>query len=268
MKNITSLFLISSIALTTTACNTMKTSENKPENPPVIEASLANNPFMKKSTLQYEAPEFNKIKTADFAPAFNYGLEQHLYEINKIANNPEKATFENTLVALEKSGEVLKRAQTVFYNLTSADTNDELQALEEKYAPIFAAHYDKIYLNDQLYKRIKAIPSSGLQGEDKRLLEYYLQNFEIAGANLSPEKKAELKDVNQELATLSTQFSNKLLAARKDGGVFFSDVKELDGLSTDEIAAAATDAEKAGQKGKISFSTPKHNATTNVAKLE
>jgi peptidyl-dipeptidase Dcp len=177
-------------------------------------------------------------------------LKQHDAEILKIANNKETPTFENTIVALEKSGEVLKRALTVFSNLTSANTNPTLQALDEEYAPIFAAHSDKMYLNDNLYKRIKSITENGLDAESKRLLQYYKQNFEIAGANLSSADKEKLKQINQELASLSTQYSNKLLEARKQGGVFFADAKELDGLSADEIAAAASDAKNAGKEGQ------------------
>jgi len=217
---------------------------------PVPDASLSSNPLMKKSKLQYEAPEFDKIKDEHFKPAFEFGLKQHDAEILKIANNPEKPTFENTLVALEKSGEVLKRAVIVFSNLTSANTNPTLQALDEEYAPVFAAHSDKMYLNENLYQRIKSISENGLDSESKRLLQYYKQNFEIAGANLSAADKEKLKQINQELASLSTQYSNKLLEARKQGGVFFTDVKELDGLSSDEIAAAANDAKNAGKPGQ------------------
>ena len=225
----------------------------KPENQTEIkvnDSEMANNPFMKKSKLQYEAPEFDKIKDEHFKPAFDYGLKQHEQEVNMIANNRAVPTFENTLVALEKSGEVLKRAQSVFYNLTSANTNPTLQSLEQEYAPIFAAHTDKIYLNEFLYQKIKSIKEDGLDPESKRLLQYYKQNFEIAGANLSQADKEKLKQVNQEMASLATQYSNKLLEARKQGGLFISDVKELDGLSADEIAAAAADAKAAGQEGK------------------
>ncbi|BAP29867.1 peptidyl-dipeptidase dcp [Chryseobacterium sp. StRB126] len=217
---------------------------------PAPDPSLSSNPFMKKSKLQYEAPEFDKIKNEHFKPAFEFGLKQHAAEIEKIANNPASPTFENTIVALEKSGEVLRRAQIVFSNLTSANTNPTLQALDEEYAPIFAAHSDKMYLNENLYKRIKSIKEDGLDPESKRLVQYYKQNFEIAGANLSAADKETLKQINQELASLSTQYANKLLEARKQGGVFFSDAKELDGLSADEIAAAAADAKTAGQPGK------------------
>ena len=253
MKNITSVFLILSLAMTT-ACTTMKTTENTATEIPGSDATMANNPFMKKSTLQYQAPEFDKIKDEHFAPAFEYGMKVQLAEINQIANNTAAATFENTILALENSGEVLRRAQIVFYNLTGSNTNPELQKIEEKYAPIFAGLSDKIYLNEKLFTRIKAIKADNLDAEEKRVLELYTTNFEIAGANLSPENKVKVKKVNEELATLSTLFSNKLLDARKNGALIISDVKELDGLTSDEIAAAAADAKAAGHDGKYLLS--------------
>lgn len=248
MKKISSVLLLSALALNQ-SCTPMKNTDTKQE-VPAPDASLSSNPFLKKSKLQYEAPEFDKIKNEHFKPAFDFGLKQHDAEILKIADNPEKPTFENTIVALEKSGEVLKRAMIVFSNLTSADTNPSLQALDEEYAPVFAAHSDKMYLNDNLYQRIKSITDNGLDAESRKLLQFYRQNFEIAGANLSAADKEKLKQINQELASLSTQYSNKLLEARKQGGVFFTDAKELDGLSADEIAAAAIDAKNAGKEGQ------------------
>ena len=249
MKNITSVLLISSLAMNT-ACTTMKNAEAQSTEIPAPDASLATNPFMKKSSLQYQAPEFDKIKDEHFKPAFDYGMKVQLAEIEKIANNTEVPTFKNTILALETSGEVLKRAQIVFYNLTGSNTNPALQKLEEEYAPIFSGLSDKIYLNEKLYSRIKAIKTDGLGSEEKRVLELYKTNFEIAGANLSEENKEKVKKINEELATLSTQFSNKLLDARKNGAVLISDVKELDGLSADELAAAAADAKAAGYEGK------------------
>jgi peptidyl-dipeptidase Dcp len=212
------------------------------------------NPLLQKSPLQYQAPQFDKIKDSDFKPAFEYGLAEHLKQIEAIINNPKAPTFENTILALEISGQNLRRAQSVFFNLTSANTNPTLQKLQEEYSPIFAAHSDKIYLNDKLYKRVKAIYDKRdqlpLDAESKRLVEFYEQAFEIAGANLSPEKKAELKKVNEQLATYSTSFSNKLLGARKNAALLIEDVKELDGLSPDEVAATAEDAKNAGYPGK------------------
>lgn len=247
MKNITSIMLISALGFNI-ACTSMKNTDTKQDT--IVDAALANNPFMKKSSLQYQAPEFDRIKDEHFKPAFEYGLKQNVSEIEKIANNTEVPTFENTILALEKSGEVLKRAQIVFYNLTGSNTNPTLQKIEEEYAPIFAAHSDKIYLNSKLFNRIKAIKTEGLDAEDKRLIEVYKQRFELAGANLSDAQKEQMKAINAELATLGTQFTSKLLEARKKGAVLFNDAKELDGLSADEIAAAATDAKNAGKEGK------------------
>ena len=249
MKNITSVLLISSLAFNS-SCTTMKNTENTNTEVPVPDAALANNPFMKKSALQYQAPEFDKIKDEHFQPAFDFGLTQQLAEIEKIANSRSAATFENTVLPLEQSGEVLNRAKIIFDNLTGSNTNPYLQKLEEEYAPKFAAQNDKIYLNDNLYQRIKSIDLNSLKGEDRRLTEYYLQKFEIAGANLSASDKDKVKKINEELATFSTQFSNRLLDARKNGAVLIDNVKELDGLSADEIAAAASDAKKAGHDGK------------------
>lgn len=228
----------------------MKNSDTASTKIPVSDESLARNPFMKKSLLQYQAPEFDKIKDEHFKPAFDYGMKVQLAEIEKIANSTETPTFENTILALENSGEVLKRAQIVFYNLTGSNTNPTLQNLEEEYAPIFSGLTDKIYLNEKLYARCKAVKTDNLGSEEKRLLELYLTNFEIAGASLSAADKVKVKKINEELATLSTQFSNKLLDARKNGAVIITDVKELDGLSADEIAAAKSDAKEAGQDGK------------------
>lgn len=247
MKHITSVLLLSSLGLNV-ACTSLKTT-NMNSNVK-SDAAMASNPFMKKSSLQYEAPEFDKIKDEHFKPAFDYGLKQNLIEIDQIANSTEKPTFENTVLALENSGEVLKRAQIVFYNLTGSNTNPELQKIKEEYAPIFAEHSDKIFLNSKLFNRIKAINTSGLGAEEKRLIEVYLERFELSGANLTEAQKEQMKSLNAELATLSTQFSNKLLEVRKNGAVLINDVKELDGLSTDEIAAAAANAKIAGQEGK------------------
>lgn len=249
MKNITSVLLISSLAINT-ACSTMKTTDSTTTEIPAPDASLSSNPFMKKSALQYQAPEFDKIKDEHFKPAFDYGMKVQLAEIENIANNPSAPTFANTIVALENSGEILKRAQIIFYNLTGSNTNPALQKLEEEYAPVFSGLSDKIYLNEKLYSRIKAISTENLGAEEKRVLELYKTNFEIAGANLSAENKEKVKKINEELATLSTQFTSKLLDARKNGAVLISDVKELDGLSADEIAAAAAYAKGAGHEGK------------------
>ena len=208
------------------------------------------NPLLQKSALQYQAPPFNLIKDEHFKPAFEYGLKIHDKEVEQIANNPAKPTFENTVLALEIAGVDLNRATGIFYNLTGSNTNPTLQAIDEEYAPIFSAHSDKIYLNSKLYNRIKAIDSKTLKGEDKKLTQYYLQQFELAGANLSPADKEKMKKINEELASLSTLYGNKLLLARKNGAILFDNVNDLDGLSAGELAAAKDKAKEAGQEGK------------------
>ncbi len=207
------------------------------------------NPLLQRSTLQYQAPPFNLIKDEHFKPAFEFGLKIHDAEIDNIANDTSKPTFQNTVLALELSGVDLGRAQGIFYNLTGANTNPTLQDIEEKYAPIFSAHTDKIYLNSKIYNRIKALNIALLKGEDKKLTEYYLQQFELAGANLSDEDKEKMKKINGDLASLSTLFGNKLLIARKNGAVLFTDEKELDGLSDADLAAAKDKAKEAGKEG-------------------
>lgn len=248
MKNIASIFLASTLVLT--SCKTMNNSETQTQEMPIIDAALSSNPLMKKSSLQYQAPEFDKIKDEHFKQALDYGLKVQQVEIQKIAHQNTTPTFENTVLALENSGEVLNRTKLIFSNLTGSNTNSTLQSLDEEFAPKFAAQEDMIYLNDQLYQRFKAVDTSKLDAESKRLTEFYLQKFEIAGADLTTAQKEEVKKVNSELATLSTQFSNKLLDARKNGGVLINDVKELDGLTSDEIAAASADAKAAGHEGK------------------
>lgn len=251
MKNITSLFFLSALGFGITSCSIMKNTETSATESVAVSPEMASNPFMTKSKLQYQAPEFDKIKNEHFKPAFDYGMKVQLAEINKIAENKDAPTFDNTVLALENSGEVLKRAQIVFFNLTGSNTNPTLQQIDEEFAPKFAAQEDQIFLNDKLYQRFKAVDTTNLDAESKRLTEYYLQKFEIAGADLSAAQKEQVKKVNAELATLSTQFSNKLLDARKNGGVLITDVKELDGLSADEIAAAAADAKTAGKTGYL-----------------
>ncbi|MEO8254956.1 MAG: M3 family metallopeptidase [Flavobacterium sp.] len=208
------------------------------------------NPLLQKSKLQYQAPAFDLIKNEDFKPAFESGLKIHDKEIDKIVKNPSTPTFENTVLALEISGADLNRAKIVFYNLAVSNTNPTLQVIEAEYAPIFSAHDDKVYLNSKLYNRIKSINLKSLKGEDKKLTEVYLQRFELAGANLSDSDKDKMKKINEELATLGTLFNNKLLIARKNGAVVFDNVKDLDGLSANEIDAAKIKATEAGKDGK------------------
>ncbi|MBD2816102.1 peptidyl-dipeptidase Dcp [Xenorhabdus sp. Flor] len=201
------------------------------------------NPFFSPSVLPFQAPPFNKIKETDYAPAIAAGIKQKLKEVEKIANNPAPPDFKNTFVALEKSGAMLTRVMNVFGAMTSANTTNRLQKLDEETSPKLAAMNDEIMLNSKLFNRIKAIYQQrgtlNLDPESHRLVEVTYQNFELAGANLSDADKAKLKALNQEAATLSTQFTNKLLAATKNGALAIQDKARLDGLSDGEIAAAA-----------------------------
>ena len=213
--------------------------------------SLMKNPLLERSILQYQAPPFDRIKDEHFKPAFEFGLKAHDKEIVAIVNNTSKPTFENTVLAIEISGVDLNRAIGIFSNLTGSNTNPTLQAIDEEYVPIFSAHNDKIYLNSNLYQRIKAIDLNSLKGEDKKLTEYYLQQFELAGANLSDSNKEKMKKINSELATLGTSFGNKLLKARKNGALLFDKESDLEGLSVDELTAAKIRAAEAGHPGKF-----------------
>ena len=163
-----------------------------------------NNTLLVKSTLQYQAPRFDLIKDEHFKPAFDEGIKIQNKRIQTITNNKAIASFKNTILALEFSGLELARAQNVFYNLTASNTNPTIQKLEQEYAPIFSSHSDNIYMNSYLYNRIKSVNISTLSGEDKKLTEYYLQQFELAGANLSDSNKTKMKKLNEELATLQT----------------------------------------------------------------
>lgn len=203
----------------------------------------AENPFFKPSPLLYQAPEFNRYKESDYQPAITEGIRQMLAEVDTIANNPAPATFENTYVALEKSGELLNRVLSVFNAMTSANTSDTLQKIDEEQSPKLAAMNDSIKLNDKLFARLKTVyeqrHSLKLDAESQRLIEVTFKSFELAGANLSDADKQKLKALNQQAATLSTQFTNKLLAASKAGGLVVKDKALLAGLSDDELAAAA-----------------------------
>ncbi|MBC3212788.1 peptidyl-dipeptidase Dcp [Serratia fonticola] len=201
------------------------------------------NPFFAASQLPFQAPRFDVISESDYAPAIAAGIQQKLAEVEKIANNPAESTFDNTFVALEKSGALLTRTMNVFGAMTSANTSDTLQKLDEETSPKLAALDDAIMLNSKLFARIKAIydrrDSLNLDPESLRLVEVTYKNYVLAGANLSDADKTQLKALNQEAATLSTQFTNKLLAASKNGALAMGDKNLLAGLSEGELAAAA-----------------------------
>jgi peptidyl-dipeptidase Dcp len=204
------------------------------------------NPFYNESKLPYQAPAFDKIKDSDFKPAMEEGMRLQLLEIGKIADNPAAPTFENTLVAMEKSGQLLDRANRVFDVLTAANTNPKLQKIRQELAPKQAAHRDAIYLNSKLFKRVetlyKDLANLKLDAESNRLVEFYYQRFSLAGAKLLNSDKINLTKLNEEEASLSTKFNSQLLAGTKAGALVIDDASKLSGLTQGEMEAAARDA--------------------------
>ncbi|GGW21662.1 M3 family metallopeptidase [Arenibacter certesii] len=229
-----------------TACNDSK---NKDKG---TKSDSAENPLLVESTLPYFAPDFTKIKNTHFKPALLQGIEEQKEALEKIVNNPEAATFENTILALEKSDVTLDRVRNVFYSLTGAHTNDTLQAVQEEMAPKFSELRDAIYLNEKLFQRVKALHDSkqslDLDAESLKLLEMYFEDFEIAGANLPADKKETLKSYNSRLATLTTTFNKTLLEANNGGAVVFTEKSDLAGLSEAELKSLET---KDGEGWKI-----------------
>ncbi|WP_243048065.1 peptidyl-dipeptidase Dcp [Dyella sp. RRB7] len=280
MLRLRTLVIATSIALA--ACSQQSNDQAKPaEQPapastapakaasaaaPAAEVSAVN-PFLEPSTLPFQAPPFDKIKDGDYQPAFEEGMKQHLAEIEKIADNPEPPTFENTFVAMEKSGALLTRVMHAFDAVSGANTNDTLQKVQEEEAPKFAEHQDAIVMNAKLFKRVETIydqrDSLKLDPESKRLVEVVYKNFVHGGAKLSDADKAKLKDLNKEESSLTTQFTNKLLAATKDGALVVDDKAKLDGLSDGEIASAAEAAQ--GRKLDGKWVIPLQNTTQQPA---
>ena len=217
-------------------------------------ATDAGNPFFAESPLPLHYPPFDRIRDSDFAPAFDRGMAEQLKEVQAIAGNAAAPTFDNTIVALEQSGQVLTRATTVFFNLVGVDTNDARKALQAEYAPKLAAHRDAISLDPALFKRIQQLydarDSLGLDAEGVRLVERYHTDFVRAGAKLSDADKARLKAINGELAKLGTTFSQNVLAEVNDSAVVVDTKEELAGLSDEQIGAAAAAAKAKGLHGK------------------
>jgi peptidyl-dipeptidase Dcp len=217
-------------------------------------AADAGNPFFSESPLPLHYPQFDKIKDSDFAPAFDRGMAEHLKEVQAIASNAEAPTFDNTIIALEKSGQILSRTSTVFFSLVGVDTNDARKALQAEYAPKLAAHRDAISLDPVLFARIQQLydtrDSLGLDAEGVRLIERYHTDFVRAGAKLSDTDKAHLKAINGELAKLGTRFSQNVLAEVNDSAVVVDTKEELAGLTDEQIGAAAAAAKEKGLDGK------------------
>lgn len=236
MRKSSILFIV--LALSMTACN------NKKDGQESSAIDVSNNPLLVESTLPYGAPDFSKIKDSHFQPAFMEGMRIQNEAIDKIVNNTEKPTFENTILELEKSDKVLSSVSSIFNALAGANTNETLQNLEEEMAPKLSEHSDAIYLNDKLFERVKTLYNAkstlNLDPESLKLLEHYYDNIVMAGGNLPTEAKEKLKKLNSKEAVLTTEFSKLILNAMTDNGVTFSNKDELKGLDESYEKSIAT----------------------------
>ncbi len=219
------------------------------------------NPFFEEYSTPFGVPPFDKIKAEHFMPAFEEGIRQDSLEIETIANNPEQPTFENTIEAMANTGDLLSRVSGVFYNLRSADTNDDLDTIAQKVSPMMSAHSDNIKLNGKLFQRVKAVyemrDSIDLNDEQKRLLECTYKSFVRSGAELDDSQKARLREINKELGLLDLKFSANVLAETNSYKKWIDDESQLDGLPQGVKDAAAEEAKKAGQPGKWLFTLHK-----------
>lgn len=273
-KTMTALAIVMSILLMTGASFGSPDSEGRSGPSPAggaasqtVPGFSSSNPFASPSPLLYEAPEFNKINDSDYKPALEEGMREQLAEINGIALDPDPPTFENTIVSMERSGQLLTRVAEVFFGVVQANSDDSLQNVLAEEAPKLAAHNDAIYLNDNLFKRVESVydrrDDLRLTPVQKVLVERYYTDFVRAGALLSKGNKERLRAINQEQSKLVTEFRKRLLAATKSGAIVIDDKKELDGLSEAEIDAAAQAAHEHGLDDK--WVLPLQNTTQQPA---
>ncbi len=230
------------------------------------------NPLLQESPLPFHLPPFDKIKDEHFAPAYQAALAEQLKEVEAIANQKDEATFENTLVALERSGQTLTRVDNIFSNLAGANTNPAIQKVESEMAPKLSAHRDAIVLNGKLFARIQALYDKredlGLDAESKYLLERYYKDFVRAGAKLSEADKTKLKAMNSELATLQTKFTQDVLKEKNADGLVVDDRAQLKGMSENDIAAAAASAKEQKKDGKFIIALQNTSGQPVLSSLE
>jgi len=222
---------------------------------PVQNPNTADNPLLTESSLPYHVPPFDKIKDEHFPPAIEAGMSEQLKEVEAVANNSEKPTFDNTIVALERTGRLLDRAQRTFSNLNACNTNPTLQKIDKEMAPKLAAHRDEIFLNPKLFARVRKLYDNrnnlGLDPESVYLLERYYKDFVRAGAQLSDADKEKLKKINGELATLQTQFEQNVLKEKNASSVVVDRKEDLSGLSDNQMASVAAAAKAEHKEGKF-----------------
>jgi peptidyl-dipeptidase Dcp len=255
------------MALTTSAVVLGGCAPSTLANPTPVPASSASNPLFVESALPFHAPPFDLIRNEHYQPALEEGMRRQLAEIDAIAKQTQAPTFDNTITAMERSGALRDRAEKAFSAVFAANTNDTLQKVQDIISPKLAAHRDAIFLNDQLYQRVKSIydrrEGSSLTAEQKVLVEKYNRDFVRAGAQLSEPDKVRMRALNQELSKLSTDFGNKLLAGTKAGALVVDRQSDLEGLTDAEIATAAEAAKQRGLTGK--WVLPLQNTTQQPA---
>ena len=248
MKTKSLVLAIATLSLMTTACK---------EKAVVV----AENPLLTEWNTPFGVPPFDQIEVAHYEPAFKAAMALHEEEIEAIVNNPEKPTFENTILALDNAGELLGRVSNTFFLVAAADTNEQMQKVEAKISPKLSAHSDKIMMNDALFERVKTVyknrKNAGLDELQLRLTEQTYKDFVRSGANLSAEQKEELAQINEELSLATVEYARNLLAASADFEMVLESSEELDGLPSSVRNAAQEAAEEAGYKGKYLFTLSK-----------
>ncbi|MFL6542957.1 MAG: M3 family metallopeptidase [Chthoniobacterales bacterium] len=242
------------LSLVTIPMATTLFATNQPS-PSASPAANTANPLLNESTLPFQYPPFDKIKDGDFQPAIEQGMTEHLKEIEAIANSSDKPSFENTIVAMERTGRLLTRANTTFSNLNGCNTNPGLQKIEKDLAPKLAAHRDEVLLNSKLFARVQSLYDErdklSLDPESKYLLERYYKDFVRAGAKLNDDDKAKLRQMNSELATLQTSFEQNVLKEKNASSITVDKREDLAGLTDNEISAAAKAAQEEHKDGKF-----------------
>ena len=226
------------------------------------------NPLLGPSTLPYGLPPFPAIEEAHYAEAIAAGFAEHLAEIEAIAGSTEPATFENTALAMERSGQLLGRAAASFFTLVSADASEGIRELETRFSSLFSAHQDDIYLNRALFERFAAIDTAGCDAESARLVEDYLKEFRQSGIQLEPRDQARLKAINAELSRLGTEFGQRVKEGMKSAALLLDHPHELSGLPAEDIAAAAQSATAAGHDGKFQLALIQPSNQPALAVLE
>ena len=231
------------------------------------QAADTSNPFLSEFETPYGTPDFDRIKVEHYEPAFLKGIKQQNEEIKAIVENPDEPSFENTIVALDNSGEILARVSGVFFALTEADTNDDMMALEAKIAPMLSEHSDNIFLNQELYKRVAAVHAQEEAGkiqlttEQHYLLDKYYKEFVRSGAGLDAQKQERLREINKQLSTLTIEFGNHVLADNNDYLLVVDKKEDLAGLPDAVIAGAAQEAKAHGKDGKWVFTLQESSRT-------